>query len=145
MLPDESITISLDETYETDNLTVNITDPNLTISGDLSICTTSLAPSYSSAQCFDPSEGLIIGVGSNEKKQKIYICEPWQTTNPIDLGDGLIASFPDDMISEEELKKKVYNKLEELHPDKAIKLGLNEENITLRKKSVTIEIDLEGK
>ena len=84
-------------------------------------------------------------IGKHEKeKTKIFICEKWQSRNPIDLGDGLFASFPDDMLTDDELRKKVYNKIEELHPDKAIKLGLNEENIALIKKSVTIEIDIEG-
>lgn len=115
--------------------TITISDPSLTITGDLSIngSTSVYAPYQPITINQHHNNSIIIGECDEDKKQKIYICELWQTKKPIDLGDGLIASFPEDMLSEEELKKKVYNKIEELHPDKAIKLGLNEENISLRK------------
>lgn len=89
------------------------------------------------------NSSIVVGEIDNEK-MKVYICEKWQSRNPIDMGDGLYISSPEDMLSDSDLKKKVYNKLEDLHPEKTIKLGMNEDNIALRKKSVTIEMDLEG-
>jgi hypothetical protein len=151
MADNDEIFLTVDGSVYTDTSTVSIIDPHITLTGDLSIdgstnvSTISTSPYYTTHSSFSyPSDQTILIGNQDEEKKKIYICEKWQSKKPIDLGDGLFASFPEDMLSGSELKQKVYNRIEELHPDKAIKLGLNEENITLRKKSVTIEIDIEG-
>jgi len=124
--------------------TVAITD-DLSINDSLIVDAISSINGYGyDTSIANVDDSIVIGETDN-KKMKVYICEKWQSTDPIDLGDGLYASLPEDMLSDSDLKKKVYNKLEELYPEKVIKLGMNEDNLSLRKKSVTIEIDLKGK
>lgn len=143
---DGDIVISCDSSIYADATTVSTISLNpsdISITGNLCIS----GSTYNVTQPIfteHPDHGSVVIGKSENDKQKVYICEKWQSKNPIDLGDGLYASLPEDMLSDKELRKKVYNKIEDLYPDKAIKLGLNEENITLRRKTVTIEIDVEG-
>lgn len=89
----------------------------------------------------DTNQGIVIGDTTNDCKVKVYICEAWQTKNPIELDNGLIVSLEEHLYADNEIKTKIYNKIEELYPELAIKIGMNEDNISLRKKSVTLEIN----
>jgi len=83
---------------------------------------------------------LTIG-DNNTNKQKLYIVEPWQSRNPIEVKDGLWISLPSDMISNDEIKTYILDKLIETNPEILIKIGLNVDNIKLVKSEVTLEIN----
>ena len=57
------------------------------------------------------------------------------------MGDGLYTSLKEDLLSQEEIQELIYSKLEEQHPDKAIKLGLNND-IVIRKFMIPVEIKI---
>ena len=73
-------------------------------------------------------------------KNKIYIVEPWQSKNPIQVEDGLWISLEKDLISNEKLKQKIMEKLEETNPEIVIKMGINPDNMKLVKREVNLEI-----
>ena len=83
------------------------------------------------------SDGCII-IGSSGTTE-LYVVEKWQSKNPIDMGDGLYTSLKEDLLTQEEIQELIYGKLEEQHPDKAIKLGLNND-IVIRKYMIPVEI-----
>ena len=72
----------------------------------------------------------------------IYICEKWQSRNPIYIGDDLYISLKEDLIPYSELKKKIFDKILEEFPDKALKLNLNMDNIDIKKILTPIEINI---
>ena len=76
-------------------------------------------------------------------KQKIYIVEPWQSKKPMQIEEGLWVSLEKDLISTDELKKKIMEKLEETNPDVVIKMGINPDNMKLVKSEVNLEINKE--
>lgn len=73
-------------------------------------------------------------------KNKIYVVEPWQSKNPIQVEEGLWVSLEKDLISTDELKQKIMDKLEETNPEILIKMGLNSDNMKLVKREVNLEI-----
>lgn len=107
---------------------------NIIANGSLSTAVSSI-----SATNLDWSGRVIVGQSDNNK-QIIYIVEEWQSKNPIKFDNGLVISFENDLYTTAELEELVYNKIEEHYPEKAIKLGLNKDNIQIRKLSPTIEI-----
>ena len=78
-------------------------------------------------------------------KNKIYVVEPWQSKNPIQVEEGLWVSLEKDLISNDELKQKIIDKLEETNPEILIKMGLNSDNMKLVKREVNLEIMPEEK
>lgn len=78
-------------------------------------------------------------------KNKIYVVEPWQSKNPIQVEEGLWVSLEKDLISNDELKQKIMDKLEETNPEILIKMGLNSDNMKLVKREVNLEIMPEEK
>ena len=81
---------------------------------------------------------VVIG---GDKQTELYVIEKWQSKNPIDMGDGLYTSLKEDLLTQEEIQELIYGKLEEQHPDKAIKLGLNND-IVIRKYMIPVEIKI---
>ena len=81
---------------------------------------------------------VVIG---GDKQTELYVIEKWQSKNPIDMGDGLFTSLKEDLLSPEEIQELIYSKLEEQQPDKAIKLGLNND-IVIRKYMIPLEIKI---
>lgn len=79
-------------------------------------------------------------IGEINQKHKIYIVEPWQTSNPIFVKPGLWISLEKDLISYDEIKVDIINVLNEERPDISLKLGLNPNNISLVKHEVSLEI-----
>lgn len=79
-------------------------------------------------------------IGEINQKHKIYIVEPWQTSNPIFVKSGLCVSLEKDLISYDEIKADIINVLNEERPDISLKLGLNSNNISLVKHEVSLEI-----
>lgn len=134
----ETITISLDSNdYITATDYVGV--GNMNIIGDLTVCSSTIStPTW---QWTEPSNEIVIG--NNEDKQKIYIVEPWQSRKPIKVKDGLWVSLEQDLISNDEIKKQILEKIEDEHPDLAIKMGLNPDNIKLVKSEVNLEINKE--
>lgn len=80
----------------------------------------------------------------DQSKQKIYIVEPWQSNNPINVDGGMWISLEKDLISYDQLKRKIFDKLEETNPDILVKIGLNQNNIQLVKREVNLEINMES-
>lgn len=74
-------------------------------------------------------------------KNKIYIVEPWQSKNPIKVEDGLWVSLEKDLVSNDALKQKIMDRLEETNPEILIKMGINVDNMKLVKREVNIEIN----
>lgn len=89
-----------------------------------------------------PSTSVSLGETDNTK-QKIYIVEPWQSKKPIQIDDGLWVSLEKDLISTDELKRKIIDKLEETNPDIVVKIGINPDNLKLVKSEVNLEINKE--
>jgi len=117
------------------------------IMGDISIGGSMIAPpylsSFSSPQWTDDNNNLVLGQNSSDEcGADIFICEEWETKKPIKIKEGMFASFKEDLYSVSELQEMVYNKIEEDYPEKAIKLGLNKDSLTLRKHSIPIEITI---
>lgn len=81
-----------------------------------------------------------IGDDSNDKK-KIFIVQPWQSKNPIEIENGFWISLEEDMLSHDEVKKCIISKLSENHPDIIFKLGTDPDNVKLVRKDVTLEIN----
>jgi hypothetical protein len=80
---------------------------------------------------------------SDEKKHKIYIVEPWQSSNPIKIDEGFWISLERDIVSTDDLKIKILKKLEDTHPEVILTTGLNIQNIKLVKSEFNLEINKE--
>jgi hypothetical protein len=80
---------------------------------------------------------------SDEKKHKIYIVEPWQSSNPIKIDEGFWISLERDIVSTDDLKRKILKKLEDTHPEVILTTGLNIQNIKLVKSEFNLEINKE--
>lgn len=88
------------------------------------------------------NNNLIIGTENGDGTTEVYVVEKWQSKNPIDVGNGLYVSFEEDLITADEIQELVYSKIEEEYPEKAIKLGMDKNNLTIRKLSLPIEIKM---
>jgi hypothetical protein len=137
-------------TNNTDTITIDLsTEMDLAIntiySGDFAINgTLSISDDIWSSHNFNQShKEIIIGETVENHHKKIYIVEPWQSKNPIEIESGLWISLEEDLISNEELKQKVFDKLSETNPDFIVKCGMNKDNISLRKSEVSLEINKE--
>lgn len=81
-------------------------------------------------------------IGENDKsKLKVYIVEPWQSNNPIKVKDDLWVSLEKDLISFNEIKNEIFDKILDIFPELVIKAGLNPENMSLVKSEVTLEVN----
>jgi len=80
---------------------------------------------------------------TSHSKLKIYVVEPWQSNNPIEVEPGLWVSLEKDLKTNLEIKEKIVSTIGELHPDLIIKAG-GIENISLVKREVNIEISNKG-
>lgn len=88
--------------------------------------------------------GSTLWIGdSDEKKHKIYIVEPWQSSNPIKIDEGFWISMERDIVSTDDLKRKILKKLEDTHPEVILTTGLNIQNIKLVKSEFNLEINKE--
>lgn len=88
--------------------------------------------------------GSTLWIGdSDEKKHKIYIVEPWQSSNPIKIDEGFWISLERDIVSTDDLKRKILKKLEDTHPEVILTTGLNIQNIKLVKSEFNLEINKE--
>jgi len=88
------------------------------------------------------NNNLVIGTENGSGNTEVYVVEKWQSKKPIEVGNGLYVSFEEDLITADEIQELVYTKIEETHPEKAIKLGMDKNNLTIRKLSLPIEIKL---
>lgn len=79
--------------------------------------------------------------GDTENTIVLYICEEWQTKKPIKLENGLILSEKNDLYSNAELQEMIYDVIQDQYPEKAIKLGLNSNEIAVIKWSPGLEIN----
>jgi len=124
--------------------TVTINAPDYTIDGDLNILSTTLHSGSWQSPLFDNativsgnSNPLIIG-DKDPNEQEIYIVEKWQTKAPIIIDADLIISLKKDILSEDELYKKIMDKINSDYPEVALKIGANK--LRIRKLSIPIEI-----
>jgi|SaaInlStandDraft_4_1057021.scaffolds.fasta_scaffold30335_3 hypothetical protein len=91
---------------------------------------------------YGSSSEMSIGNNNNSASStKIYIVEEWQSKKPIKMDNGLTISLEKDLINYDDIKKKVMNKLSEVHPDLVVRMGINHENIKLMKSEVNLEIN----
>jgi len=97
---------------------------------------------YMGASKLISGSSLWIG-DSDEKKHKIYIVEPWQSSNPIKIDEGFWISLERDIVSTDDLKRKILKKLEDTHPEVILTTGLNIQNIKLVKSEFNLEINKE--
>ena len=86
------------------------------------------------------NENLMFG-DIDDNKSKVFIVKPWQSKKPIEIEDGLWISLEEDLISNDDLKKKILDKLSETDPDILIRIGVNPDNIKLVKSEVNLEIN----
>lgn len=104
--------------------------------------TTCITSSNIQTWSITPGSNVILGEDLSEK-HKIYIVEPWQSRKPIKVKEGLWISLEHDLIPNDEIKREIINKIEEMHPDIIIRAGINHDNIKLVKSEVNIEINKE--
>jgi hypothetical protein len=88
------------------------------------------------------NNNLVIGTETGSGTTEVYVVEEWQSKKPIEVGNGLYVSFEEDLITADEIQELVYAKIEETYPEKAIKLGMDKNNLTIRKLSLPIEIKM---
>jgi len=126
-----------------DNI-VTINTPDYTIDGDLNILSSNLHDGSCQDPSFDNStivsnngNPLIIG-DKDPNEQEIYIVEKWQTKSPIIIDDDLIISLKKDILSKDELHKKIMDKINDEYPEIALKIGADK--LKIRKLSIPIEI-----
>mgnify|MGYP005640372225 CR=1 FL=1 len=72
----------------------------------------------------------------------VFICEKWESKNPIEIENGLFISLEKDLIDLNSIKKKILSAIMDSHPDLYIKMGSNEDNLVIKKRSFPIEIQL---
>ena len=91
----------------------------------------------------ESNNDLVLGVDDlSSGEVDVYVVEKWQSKKPIEVGNGLYVSFEEDLYTKSEIQEMVYAKIEEEYPEKAIKLDLNKDNLTIRKLSLPIEIKM---
>lgn len=114
-----------------------------TLSGTPATLVTSINNGWTYSSPFSNMDDncFVLGAEDNSGGTDIYVVEKWQSHKPIDMGDGLYTSFKEDLLTSTEIKELIYNKLEDQHPEKAIKVGLNKD-LTVRKYSIQIEIKM---
>lgn len=148
-----------DEDFEIDGETITLTQEDVVFDGTMGDCMlgTSLANSDGVITINSGSltnswinvepylkQNVSVNIGDvDDNKHKIYIVEPWQSRNPVKVQNGLWVSLENDLISNDELKQRILDKLDEVRPDVIVKLGINPDNIKLVKSEVNLEINKE--
>lgn len=142
---------NIDTTIEPDNNIITITDidgSNIVDYSDVMISganiTTSWGVDNSWSDALKIEENTVVVGDQSNEKHKIYIVEPWQSRHPIKVKDGLWVSLEHDLISNEEIKRQIMERLEEEHPDAVVKMGVNPKNVKIVKSEVTLEINKKG-
>jgi len=85
------------------------------------------------------STSIILGQ-SLAGKEKIYIVEPWQSSNPIKVNEHIWISLEKDLISMTTIKKEIYKTIEETFPEIFIKIGFDFSKLAIVKREVTLEV-----
>ncbi len=142
--PSFSITINTDDISDIED-TPSLVSCDVGIYGVSNIASSATLVSngwsYNSPFSNMDENAFVLGAEDDSGSTDLYVIEKWQSHKPIDMGDGLYTSFKEDLLTQDEIKEKIYNKLEEQYPEKAIKVGLNKD-LTIRKYSIPIEIKM---